>query len=419
MAKNCKLPKGIRVKGDRYEARAMVSGVKIDIYSKDLKKESLDSLIKRFELAKTQAINNIDYKKEHMTVNDWFQEWFDTYKRHRIKETSIYTTKNRYNQTFGYYLGSKKLNSVNNLDVQKAMNALESSGRAVSTIRSALSNFKECMEAARINHYISDNPCLLIEVPWQMKTTEEEMALEVDEQRTFLRAIEGNWYKEMFYFMFLTGCRVGEVGAIKWNCIDFNKKQIRIQASLSCSYENGTKRIEIVTPKTANSVRVIPFIGEIEEMLKSQLTKQQRLKKELGERWRAKGKFENLVFCTTMGSQVTRYIVQKEIKKIILHINMNNAVESINGQKMIRPIRDFHPHTIRHTFATRCFERGMSPKVVQKLMGHANITITLTIYTHVMESKMLEESQKFGNAYIKSLPNTKLSLPNITNKSHS
>lgn len=61
-------------------------------------------------------------------------------------------------------------------------------------------------------------------------------------------------------------------------------------------------------------------------------------------------------------------------------------------------IRDFHPHTLRHTFATRCFENKMEPKVVQALLGHSSISITLNIYTHVLNNKMEEEIKKFGVA---------------------
>lgn len=61
-------------------------------------------------------------------------------------------------------------------------------------------------------------------------------------------------------------------------------------------------------------------------------------------------------------------------------------------------IRDFHPHTLRHTFATRCFENKMEPKVVQTLLGHSSISITLNIYTHVLDNKMDEEIKKFGVA---------------------
>ena len=54
-----------------------------------------------------------------------------------------------------------------------------------------------------------------------------------------------------------------------------------------------------------------------------------------------------------------------------------------------------HPHAIRRTFCTRCFESNMNPKVVQKLMGHATYSTTIDIYTDVMKDKMDEEVLKF------------------------
>ena len=77
----------------------------------------------------------------------------------------------------------------------------------------------------------------------------------------------------------------------------------------------------MTTLKTQNSYRRIPFIGEVEEMLKSQKAKQRVLKKNLKDRYRATGEFEDVVFCTTMGSPVTRYIAEKEINKVVDAIN--------------------------------------------------------------------------------------------------
>lgn len=56
-----------------------------------------------------------------------------------------------------------------------------------------------------------------------------------------------------------------------------------------------------------------------------------------------------------------------------------------------KEIRDFHSHSLHNTFATRCFENKMEPKVVQQLMGYSSISITLNIYTHVLDSMMEEE----------------------------
>ena len=81
MAKR-KLPKGIREKNGAYEARAMVNGIKINMYS-----ANLDNLIEDFERAKEQARRRVHYMKSEMSLNEWFDEWFDEVKAHKVKET--------------------------------------------------------------------------------------------------------------------------------------------------------------------------------------------------------------------------------------------------------------------------------------------------------------------------------------------
>lgn len=280
--------------------------------------------------------------------------------------------KNNYKRTFGFYIGTKKLNEIKPMDVQQAINAMEQAKMSNSTMREALGRLRECMEYAVGNQLISVNPCLIVEVPWTFKKVKEEIALTQTEQNALLDEVEDSWYKEMFYFMCLTGVRVGELGGLKWEDIDFKRKVISIQRSLSCSYYNGVKRELLVTPKTINSMREIPFIGEMEDILQSQKKKQIQLKKELGSRWRS--------------------------KKVIKRLKEKEAVAAVQENRPPREIRDFHPHSLRHTFATRCFENKMEPKVVQTLLGHSSISITLNIYTHVLDNKMEEEIKKFGAA---------------------
>ena len=71
-----------------------------------------------------------------------------------------------------------------------------------------------------------------IEVPWTFKQSKEEIALTQEEQDNFLSEMEDSWYKEMFYFMCLTGVRVGELGGMKWSDIDFKKKVVHVRRSL-------------------------------------------------------------------------------------------------------------------------------------------------------------------------------------------
>lgn len=410
-----KLPKGIRENKGTYEARAMVNGVKICLYGSDL-----DNLIEEFNQAKEKVKDSIDYRKTMITLNEWFEEWFAEVKAHKVKETSIHPMKNNFKRTFGFYIGSKKLKDIKPLDVQRALNTMEQEGISNSAMREALGRLRECMEFAVGNQMITSNPCLIVEVPWTYKKAKEEIALTQEEQNALLNEVEDSWYKEMFYFMCLTGVRVGELGGLQWSDIDFSKKCITIRRSLSCSYCNGKKREMLVSPKTVNSTRQIPFLGEMEEVLKTQKEKQKRLKAELGERWRSGEEFSDLVFTTGMGSPCSRYIVDKEVKKVIKRIREKEAVLAVQEQREPKIIRDFHPHTLRHTFATRCFENKMEPKVVQSLLGHSSISITLNIYTHVLDNKMDEEIKKFGVAKTQNDPYSEIDVGKvrITAKSH-
>ena len=213
------LPKGIRENKGTYEARAVVNGIKVHLYG-----SNLEELIKEFDVAKENARNSDEYRKNHITLNEWFEEWFTLVKSHKVKETSIRPMKNSFKRTFGFYLGTKKIKDIKPMDVQKAINAMEKAGVSNGCMRDALGRLRECLEFAVGNQMIKVNPCLIVEVPWTYKVSKEEIALTQEEQNALLDEVEDSWYKEMFYFMCLTGVRVGELGGLQWKDIDFGKK---------------------------------------------------------------------------------------------------------------------------------------------------------------------------------------------------
>lgn len=386
---------GIRQReGGRYEARATINGITIDLYNTDLKQLKID-----FEEAKKQARMSIDTKRQQITLNEWFEEWFTKYKVPTIKSTSVFAMKSKYYNTFGNLIGTKKVVDIRNIDIQEAINAMQKQGRASSSMRDALGRVRDCLESAKHNRIISENPCFEISVPWENKQVLRRF-LSVNEQNLFLQTVENNWYKEMFYIMFLTGMRIGEVGGLKWSDVDFENECIHINQSLSCNYEKGVKKMCLTTPKTHNSYRKIPFMGEAKEMFLAQKKKQDMIKRELGKRYRCEGEFADLVFVTSMGSPVLRYHAEKECKKVVKAINEAEAFDSVREQRKPIIFEDVYPHALRHTFCSRCFERGMNPKVVQALMGHQHYSTTIEIYTHVTEQKFDDEIAKFGSAMV-------------------
>ncbi len=391
--KGKELPRGIYQRKDgRYEARALINGIKIQLYNFNLKE-----LKAEFEKRKEEAKQGVDKKLSNITLDEWFDEWFTRYKVPKIKETSINPMKTKYRANFGRLIGNMKVADIRNMDIQDVINTMQREGKATSSMRDALGRIRECLESAKNNRIISENPCFDITVPWE-NVTKERRFLSQEEQNRFLKQVENNWYKEMFYIMFLTGMRIGEVGGLKWEDVDFKNRCININRSLSCQYESGVKTVRLTAPKTHNSYRKIPFMGEAEEMFLSQKKKQEKIKRELGKRYRSDGEFSDLVFVTSMGSPVFRHHAEKEVKKVVKAINEQEAFDSVREQREPHYFEDLYPHAIRHTFCSRCFQLNMNPKVVQKLMGHQHYSTTIDIYTHVMQDDIDSEVCKLESA---------------------
>ena len=391
--KGKELGKGLRQRSNGiYEARVSINNVSKSLYDRDLKK--LKEELKRH---KALVDAGLELENKKITLDEWFETWFESYKKPILKQSSINPSKTAYYTSFGKFLGTKKINQIKNMDIQMVLVEMKNNGRAVSSIKRALGQIRECLESAKNNGMIQGNPAFDIKVAWTNKSKEEHV-LTSEEEETFLNAVKGNWYNEMFHTMFLTGMRVGEIGGLKWEDVDFKNKCIYIKRSLSCNYENGKKMMYLGLPKTTNSERMIPFMGNIEEVLLSQLDKQTVLKNNLSDRYRGKGEYENLVFTTSMGSPVIRHIAEKECTKIVTEINKVEQWTAKLENRQPRVFEKIHPHSIRHRFCSRCFEKGMNAKVVQEIVGHANYSTTIQIYTHVPENMIREEACKFDSS---------------------
>ena len=388
------LGRGIGQRKDgRYEARAVINGQKVIVYN-----FNLGELKREFEREKDKASRKNIVACADITVSEWFNAWFEQYKRPTLKPTGVDIYKRKFVNTYGRILDIIKLKELNQFIIQTATADLVNEGYSFKSIRDALSVLKLMLDAAVGNCIIDSNPALGIIVPTYAETKEERRVLSKEEQKMFLDQVELTFYKELYQFMLSTGVRVGEMGALQWSDIDFKNEFIIIGRSLTCYYADGKKTLVITSPKTKNSFRKIPFFGETKQILLAQKEKQDKLKKELGDRWRNAEELGDvdLVFTSSMGSPVTRYVLENHMRRISKEIN---TIELYNATREGRPTVAFdyiYPHALRHTFATRCFEKGMSVETVQKIMGHANINMTMS-YTHVLDDVLKNAANKVGN----------------------
>lgn len=393
--KGKELGRGLSQRPDgRYMGRAQVEGKPIVLYGwkvKELKKElarAVDDL-KRSNLLPEEDGTGI-------TLSEWFEEWYSKYKAPTLKDGGSSAYKRKFLNYYGVRIGSKYLADIRQLHVQTAIADMVESGRSSKSIREATGILQNCIEAAMANGLMRINPVVGTIVPKCEKV--ERRVLTVEEQRIFLDYLAQNksWYEELYKFMLLTGLRIGEVGGLQWEDIDFSNRFIYVKRTLSYQYEDGKKTMRLTSPKTENSVRKVPFFGETQKILEQQFEKVKRRKMDLGDRWRKPEEMGNLVFLTSMGSPIGRYNIESDMRYITQQINDIFRTEALYSGGIPQNFEKIHPHALRHTFATRCFEKGMTPRTVQEIMGHANYNTTVS-YTHVLDDIKLKEAERLGD----------------------
>lgn len=387
-----KLGKGISQRKDgRYEARAVINGTKIDIYDMNL-----SALKKAFEMEKAKVLRDEKNVRPNVTFGEWYAEWFEKCKSPQLKsDVSRKTYDRKVRNTYCKLLYDKRMEDISQMHMQTATNDLVEQGYTERSVKEALGIVSECMEIAIVNHIISTNPCTGIKVQ-DANERRERRVMKVWEQELFLSEVKNRYYYEAYKILLLTGMRIGEFSGLQWRDIDFENKVINISRSMQTAYIDGRKIEELTTPKTANSYRAIPFFGETEECLLNWKKKQDMYKEKLGDRWRARPELGDLVFTSTVGSPVTRYVIVHDINKVVQNINLKEISKAFREHREPVVFEHLHPHAFRHTFATRCFEKGLDPLFVQSVMGHANYSTTVS-YTHILDDLRQREVAKVGN----------------------
>ena len=178
-------------------------------------------------------------------------------------------------------------------------------------------------------------------------------------------------YKNVFLIQMFTGMRIGEVLALKITDIDLAHNIINVERTISKN--KNSKVILGKTTKTYAGTRQLP----IPKFLRGYIMEQMKIVKQSG--YNVK-----LLFRNSLGNIANPAQVNTAFKETIKNLGFTDVTS----------------HTLRHTFATRCIEGGMKPVVLQRLMGHTNIQITLNTYTSVFNKYKESEITKVNDYYL-------------------
>jgi integrase len=162
----------------------------------------------------------------------------------------------------------------------------------------------------------------------------------------------------------MSGLRMGEALGLKWSDIDLEGGTLRLHRQLQRMREGGG--LVFSEPKIA-SRRTIDLPQRAVEALRSHRRRQAEEQLRAGSNWQDNG----LVFATGKGTPLdAQNIVNRHFKPLLKRVGLP----------------DIRWHDLRHTCATLLLSRGVHPKLVQHLLGHASIQLTLDRYSHWIPS---------------------------------
>lgn len=304
-------------------------------------------------------------KKNDITINAWFEYWMCNFMYHRIKYNTRISYERYYKNRIEPIIGYMLLSQIKPMDCQAVLNLCMTKKDASDSISKVRSIMKNMFDTAIENELMLTNP-ITSNVKYKREKRIERRVFTVEEQRTFKELAQESSYRDVFLFILNTGLRVGELSALKWSDVNFEKNTITVGNTAFYNEELG--RMDENSPKTEAGYRTIPLTNEAQEIIKNKFSSRQN--------------GDVYVFYNSYHSQIRESDVNKALKRIVV--------------KKMGITDKFTPHSLRHTFATRCAESGMKPKVLQKILGHENIATTMNLYVHTTDDEMASEIEKIN-----------------------
>ena len=352
-------------------------------------KRKLKELIQRIDsLISEQGIMPAD-----TLLGEWLDIWMKEYKRSSVSPATYSSYYQNIDLHIRPALGNIELQKIRPQHIQSLLNALGKPTRtqkalapwSIIKIKNILSG---AFGQAVRNQLVPFNPVRSSVSP---KMEQKEIRiLSPTEQDTFLDACKGHRLEALYTLALATGMRRGEILALTWDCVDFDARNIEVKRSVSRIKDPDTKTTGLVfaEPKTRAGRRTVPMLESLAPILQQHKARQDAEKANAGSAWNER----NLVFCSNVGTVIEPRRVCTTMDKIADAAGLEH----------------FTFHSLRHSFATRLLEAGVSPKVVQDILGHADVTLTLNTYSHVMGTTAHDQIAKIDRLFAGREP--KLSL---------
>ncbi len=282
--------------------------------------------------------------------------------------------------------GSIRIDKVKLSDAKAWLIKLQQiDGRGYSSIHSIRGVLRPAFQMAENDDLIRKNPFQFELVSVVINDSVTREAITRKQQREYLRFIQEDKhfcrYYEAIYILFHTGLRISEFCGLTFEDIEFDKKRIRVNHQLQ---RTSKMQYIIQTPKTESGVRYVPMTDEVEQCFRKIIDNRVVPTKEP-------------VIYDNNGVAYEGFLCldKNDMPMVALHWEkyMQHIKEKYNRIYRMQ-LPKITPHVCRHTFCSNMAKSGMNPKMLQYIMGHSDISVTLNTYTHVGFDDVKDEMKR-------------------------
>jgi integrase len=300
----------------------------------------------------------LTFSQESMTVGAYLDSWLNDSVRGHVRPSTFYRHESIVQLHIKPALGRMKLSVLNPAQVQAMYRAKLDAGLSPTTVHRIHEVLNTALKQAARWELAPRNVCEAVSVPRRRRP--DIRPLNPEQARAFLRAASGDPFEAFFVLALTAGLRLGELRGLGWDAVDLEGGRLQVKRTLIRA-GNG---LVFGEPKTAKG-RVVALTPRAVHSLKAYRSRQQ-----------AAGQYahDGLVFRSPRaGNPVDhRHLTYRYFRPILERA----------GLPRIRL------HDLRHSCATLLLSRNVNPKIVQELLGHANIGMTLDTYSHILPGMM-------------------------------
>jgi integrase len=296
---------------------------------------------------------------EDVKIKEFFPEWLDA-----IANDVRVSTFVKYKKLSKYIiadLGELTIQKITPYQIKLFYNKKLADGLSTKTVHSIHGVMHVAFKAALSWGYVTRNVCDNVEPP--KIVSKEGTALTVEQAKELLAHVKEHRLEVFLTMAIVTGMRRGELLALKWSALDLTRGIAVVLATVDYIPHFGYVETE---PKTKAGRRPISLPPFLITMLKEHKAKQEQQRNKVGDAWEKR----DLVFPDLHGGYFNPRYLEKTFSKII-------------QESGLPPI---HLHDLRHSGASILLSMGINIKIIQQILGHSNISITLDTYSHLLPS---------------------------------